>query len=127
MENNNEQKEHKHENNNPAGKTPEHSASELKNDKKLMSILAYIGILVLVPYFTSKEDPTVKFHIKQGLVLLSASVLIWALGYVLPIWIILRLLNLGVIVLSIIGIVNVINNKKEELPVVGKFAKYFKF
>jgi uncharacterized membrane protein len=102
-------------------------ANSKKSDKKLMSILAYIGILILIPFLTSKDDPTVKFHIKQGLVLICAGVAVWLIGYILPIWIILQLLNIGIFVLAVIGIVNVVNDKKEELPLVGQFAKHFKF
>jgi hypothetical protein len=46
--------------------TPQNAASQ---DNKLMGILAYIGPLIIVSYLVAKDDPFVKFHIKQGLVL----------------------------------------------------------
>ena len=68
----------------------------------------------------------VKFHIKQGLVLLGISVIIFVLNTsVLP-WMLYPLtglINLGVFVLSIVGIVNVINHKEAALPLVGDLAK----
>lgn len=94
----------------------------------LMSVLAYIGILVLVPYFTAKENPVVKFHIRQGLVLLVIEGVVFIGGEIMWSFIlnpIFALINIGALVLSIIGIVNVLNKKQVELPLVGQFAKHF--
>lgn len=114
----------------PAPTIPETTpAAEAPQDNTtLMSILAYIGILVLIPYFTAKENPVVKFHIRQGLVLLviEAAVFVgneimW--GHILsPVF---ALINIGTLVLSIIGIVHVLNKKQEELPFIGQYAKHF--
>lgn len=91
----------------------------------LMSILAYIGILVLIPLLTAKDNPAVRFHVRQGLVLCILEVIIWFVGgsfwMLMPI---LGIINLGLIVLSIIGIVNVIQKKEVELPVIGSLAKH---
>jgi len=92
----------------------------------LMGILAYLGPLVLIPYLTAKNDPFVKFHIKQGLVLVAIEIVLMILSSM--IWGIpglFQLLNLGLIILSILGIVNVTQKKETELPLVGQFSKYF--
>ena len=97
------------------------------DNRVLQGILAYIGILVVIPYLMAKNDPFVKFHIKQGLVLLMIEIVIWAVG--MTVWMMLPLiylLNLAVIVLSIIGIVNVVNKQEKELPLVCQLAKHFK-
>ena len=97
-------------------------------NKILMGILAYIGILVIIPFLVSKNDPFVKFHIKQGLVLLAIEIAIWLVGsFMWQLWPLLQLVNLGVLVLAIVGIVNVIKNMQKELPLVGSFAKNFTF
>lgn len=108
-----------------AAETPK--PAEMPQDNTvLMSVLAYIGILVLVPYFTAKENPVVKFHIRQGLVLLVIELAMWFIGSMLYILApVLMLVNLATLVLSIIGIVNVLNKKQVELPLVGQFAKHF--
>ena len=65
--------------------------------------------------------------ILSGLVLLMIEIVIWAVG--MTVWVMLPLiylLNLAVIVLSIIGIVNVVNKQEKELPLVGQLAKHFK-
>jgi len=96
------------------------------NDGKVMSILAYIGVLVIVSYLVSKDNPTVKFHIKQGLVLLCIEVITWILGAVLwQLAIVWTLVNISTLILSVVGIVNASQNKQKELPFVGGFAKNF--
>jgi uncharacterized membrane protein len=99
-------------------------------DKMIMGILSYIGPFVLIPFFTKKDDIFVKFHIKQGLVLLSIQVILWILSSSMmmwSLWPLYRLIHLAIIVLSIIGIINVAQGKEKELPIVGGFSKYFKF
>jgi uncharacterized membrane protein len=90
----------------------------------VMGILSYLGVLVIIPYIVAKNNSVVKFHVKQGLVLLGIEVIVWILGYVAgPLALLLLIVNLGVLVLSIIGIINVVQGNQKELPLVGKFAK----
>lgn len=94
----------------------------------LMGVLAYIGPLVIIPYLTAKDNPFVKFHIKQGLVLLVAEAILWVLGsMVYMLWMVLQFVNLGLLILAILGIVNVIQKKEAEVPLLGQFAKHFNF
>ena len=98
-----------------------------ENNATLMGILAYIGILVLIPLLMEKHDPFVRFHVKQGLVLFVIEAALWVIGSMIwGLWGIISLINLGAVVLSIIGIVNVINKKQVALPLVGQFADKFK-
>ncbi len=89
-----------------------------------MAALSYLGILVLIPLLSgAKNDPFVKFHIKQGLVLLIC----WVVGSFL-IWIPIigqLFVGLPLLILFIIGLVNALSGKESELPVVGKFAAKF--
>ena len=97
-------------------------------NKTLMGALAYLGPLVIIPYLSAKDDAFVKFHIKQGLVLLVIEAIIWVLGmWVWMLWPILQLVNLATIIFSILGIVNVVNKKQQELPLIGKYSSYFTF
>lgn len=92
----------------------------------LMAILAYIGVLIIIPYLMANDDTFVKFHIKQGLVLVVIELIVWGAGMMLwGIYPILALVNLATFVLSIIGIVNVLQGNTKELPLVGQFAKKF--
>ncbi len=92
----------------------------------LMGILAYLSVFIVIPYAFAKNDPFVKFHIKQGLVLISINVIIWALNNIFwELRPLIGLLNILVFILVIIGIINVAKKKQKELPLVGSFAKYF--
>jgi len=97
--------------------------SKKEEDNKLMGILSYIGVLCLIPLLTKKDDKFVFFHAKQGLVLFIAEVLT-AFVAAIPFlgWIIAPIASLVWIVLSIIGIINVLGDKTKELPVLGKYA-----
>ena len=94
-----------------------------------MAVVAYI--LFFVPLLTdAKNDPFVKFHVKQGLVLLITEVAISIVGTIIPFlgWlIILPLGSLLVLLLWIIGVVHAVNGTEKELPLVGSFAKRFTF
>jgi uncharacterized membrane protein len=97
-------------------------------NETVMGVLAYLGILVIIPLLVSMNDPFVKFHAKQGLVLFCIEVVISAIGFGFPpFWMIINLINLAVLVLVIIGIVNVAQHQQKELPIVGSLATYFTF
>ncbi len=104
------------------------AAPTAPNNETLMGVLAYVSILVFVPLLAAKNDPFVKFHVKQGLVLLIIEVIAWFLSSILwQFWEIFQLVNLATLILAIIGIVNVVNKKQAELPLIGSLAKNFHF
>ena len=104
------------------------SVVDKKENKTLMGILAYIGPLVIVSYLVAKDDPFVKFHIKQGLVLIVIELIAWVLGSMFwRFFMFINLVNLAVLVFAIIGIINVTQGQEKELPLVGQFSRYFSF
>ncbi len=110
--------------------TPNTNSSAPKVETNvLMGVLAYLGPLVIISYLVSKDDPFVKFHIKQGLVLVVIQLILWVLMSMMMwgLWPLFMLIRLGILVLAIIGIVNVIQKQEKALPLVGSFASYFKF
>ena len=98
------------------------------NANKTMGILAYFGILVLVPILTAKQSRFAMFHAEQGITLaiaefgLSMLAIIFGLipvvGFVFAI--IFWLICAGALVLAILGIINAANGQAKELPLVGK-------
>lgn len=95
------------------------------NETTIMASLSYLGPFVLIPFLTKRNNPFIVFHVKQGLVLFALEVAIVILNmmtfYILtPITL---LLNVGLIILSVIGILNVLKMKMTEIPLVGKFGK----
>jgi uncharacterized membrane protein len=100
------------------------------NANKPMGILAYIGLLVLVPIFTARESKFAMFHAEQGITLCIAAHVIGLLAWIfslIPVVgfvfsIISGLVGLVVFGLMILGIVNSVNGQAKQLPLVGKFT-----
>ena len=104
------------------------------NDNKVMAILAYLGILVLVPLFGAKESKFARYHANQGLILAIVEIAYWIAITILNSILFAISWRLGVaasgilsvagfvfVVFIILGIVNVSQGKCKELPVIGKF------
>lgn len=111
--------------NDTADTTANYDKEDIEKNK-IISIFAYLSILVLIPMFLAKDSKFAKYHVKQGLILVIAglgiAVLSLIAGIILPvIGIIFAIFEIPFIVLSVIGIVNVVKGKAKELPVVGKF------
>lgn len=111
--------------------TPDTTADYTKEDidkNKVMGVLAYLGLLVLVPLLAAKDSKFARFHSNQGLVLLIAEVICSVLSGILsliPFWLIrlpIYLVQIALFVLAIIGIVNAAGGKAKELPVIGKIT-----
>lgn len=114
-------------------KAPAATTTTAKKDGEVnvtMAVLAYI--IFLIPLLTdAKEDPFVKFHIKQGIVLVIFAVVTYTLSVVIPVlgWFILGpVTTIMTVVFGIMGILNAVNKQQKELPLIGKYAeKYLKF
>jgi len=97
-------------------------------DNKIMGILAYFGILFLVPYFVAKESKFARFHANQGCILfilmIAVQVLITVFGMISVLsWLslLLSLLYLVIFVFAIMGIINAAKGEMKELPLIGKY------
>ena len=89
----------------------------------LMEVLCYLGPLVIVSYIMSKDNPELKFHVKQGLAVFGIEVIVWLLAhFIWSLWPLIDILNLVTLIFSILGIINVIQVKQKELPVIGSWA-----
>lgn len=104
--------------------TPAEKSESDKKPNTGMAIVAYL--LFFVPLLTeSKDDPFVKYHVKQSLML----DIVWIVGTlilsIIPIigWMILPIFNIAFIVLWIIGIINAANGHQKQLPILGKYAE----
>lgn len=101
---------------------------ETKKEKNIgMAIVAYI--LFFIPLLTeSKNDPFVKYHVKQGLVLFISWIVTIIVGYIPAIgWVLAPLMSLALFILLILGIVTAAAGKEKQLPLVGQYAEKFKF
>lgn len=89
---------------------------------RLYGILSYLGLLVLIPMI-KKENEFQHFHAEQGLTLYLLSSALICIANFVPF--ISRIVTIAAGILTtiyaVVGIVNVVNNKMEELPVIGVF------
>ena len=104
-----------------------------------MAILSYLGPLCVVPILTKDKSNFAKFHTKQGTALLIVEAVVWlffGVFYSPMIWglgawgffgMLESLVYLVLLGLSVIGILNVVNKKEEELPLLGELAKKITF
>ena len=88
----------------------------MENNNKLYNILAYFGILWLVGLIAAKDEPDVKFHVNQGIVLTIG----WVAAGVLSFIFIGFILDIVLFVFSIMGIVSAAKGEQKELPLIGK-------
>ena len=87
---------------------------------KAMGLLAYI--LFFIPLLAAKDSPFARYHANQGLVLFLCG-LISSVLWIIPIlgWIIAPILSIVITVLAVIGIINALNGRAKELPIIGKY------
>lgn len=117
--------------NNTADTTADYTAEDIEQNK-VMALLAYLGLLFLVPLFAAPNSKYARYHTNQGLVLCLAAVafgivhvifsfllvmISWRLSFLSTI---IGLLWIAFPVWCVIGIINALNGKAKELPIIGK-------
>jgi uncharacterized membrane protein len=109
--------------------TPTPAASAGADNDTLMGILAYLGPQVIIPYLTAKDRPFVQYHVRQGFVLFGLELVLYVLTGMLFMLLLplIGILQLGVLIFTIIGIVNVVQHKEVPLPLIGGLTKHLPF
>lgn len=113
------------------------SESEDIEKNRAFGILAYLGILFLVPLLAAPHSRFAKYHANQGMVLFLASLVLlvgsWVLTFcmaLIPLLGVLfaavmglvgMVLFVGYVVLVILGIVNAAAGQRKPLPLIGHF------
>lgn len=130
--------------NNTADHTAEFDSQDIATNK-VMAILSYFGPLVFIPMFAAPESKFTRYHANQGLVLLILDVAYaivqailmailrgifpwnWNYGYFggrgavfSIISAVLSLVWIGIGILAIIGVINAVQGRAKELPIIGK-------
>lgn len=96
---------------------------------KTTAIIAYItviGFIIAIVMNSTKKNEFAAFHIRQmlGLVLLGLSISI--LSAIADIYILSLLLQIGLIVLWVIGLVSAIQGETKPVPLLGEqFQEWF--
>ena len=100
--------------------TEEFAEDDIKNNK-VMAVIAYLGIIVLIPIFCAKESRFARFHSNQGLILLISEVLCAILSNIPVIRWFVWIFELAIAVFIVIGILNAAKGKARRLPIIGSF------
>lgn len=88
----------------------------MDSNSKLYSVLAYFPPLWLVGLLAAKDDPDVKFHVNQGIILTIA----WFIASMLAFLIIGLILYIPLTIFAIMGIISAAKGEQKELPLIGK-------
>jgi uncharacterized membrane protein len=85
-----------------------------------LALLSYLHILVIIPLIFSKKSDFVKYHSRQGLMLLLFWILVGFSFYVpyLP-WLLLIIIFVDILY----GIIHVVLGKTRPMPLIGKMAE----
>jgi len=109
---------------------PPTDAADVEQNK-VYAVLAYLGILFLVPLLAAPNSRFARFHTNQGIVLFLATVVITAASvplfflspFVLPFGCLTAVAPVmamaGVVVLMVLGIINAASGKCQPLPLIG--------
>ncbi|MCP4897180.1 MAG: hypothetical protein GY906_09435 [bacterium] len=121
----------------PPTEEPPKAGAESPN-RTIMIVLAYFGLLALIPLLVEKDDQEVQWHAKHGLVLFVAEVVLFivfmvvnfALTSVLPVLgcvtcLVPAAFSVAIIVIHILCIVKGVKGERYTLPVVSEYADKF--
>ncbi len=96
----------------------------VRDQDKIMLILAYLGILALIPLLTVKDSDYVKWHARQGLALFGAAIVLMVVS-VIPFvgWILGCAGNVAVLVCVVMGIVKALGGQRWRIPVIADLSE----
>jgi uncharacterized membrane protein len=102
-----------------------------RDSDTLMLVLAYLGILALIPYLTVTDSDYVRWHAKQGLTLtgvwfaamLVSGILMGIPGLGVLIALISPFFSLAVVAIFIVGMVKAIQGERWPIPIVADLAE----
>ncbi|ARV13215.1 hypothetical protein [Gilvibacter sp. SZ-19] len=104
--------------------------SETAEDGKTIAIISYItliGWIIALVMHQSNKTSLGAFHIRQMLGLMLFSLAISIVGQITGLALVLWVLNLGLLVLWVLGLVGAIQGEEKEVPLVGSlFQDWFK-
>jgi uncharacterized membrane protein len=93
------------------------------DQKSLVAAASYVGPLIIIPFLTAKEDPFTQFHIKQGILVFAPGLVVWLFsGFMYGLYPVVMIINLALLILSVIGVVNVLQGKEKALPFIGHLS-----
>jgi uncharacterized membrane protein len=94
---------------------------------KIFAVLAYIGILFLVPLLAAKDSKFARYHTNQGVVLFLAGIVCSFAGGILSLvpfvgCIALPAVMIAILVFMVLGIINAAKGECKPLPLIGQYT-----
>jgi uncharacterized membrane protein len=101
-------------------------AETVRDQDKIMLVLAYLGILSLIPLLTVKDSEYVKWHAKQGTTFgVGMFLLITILSFIPVVNLAVCLLGPAWLVLMIMGIVKALGGQRWRMPLFADLSEKF--
>jgi uncharacterized membrane protein len=92
-------------------------------DNKYTALLSYVHILFLIPLLAKRDSKFCQFHAKQGLVLFVVQTVIFMLAWFPVIgWMLALIASL----ISLIGIIKVLNGEYWKIPYLYEYSEKIK-
>ncbi|MEG2597082.1 MAG: DUF4870 domain-containing protein [Oscillospiraceae bacterium] len=99
-------------------------------NEKVMNVLSYIGFLFVIGLITNGNNPVVRYHANQGLLLFIAGIIgnvVMKVVACLPFLGWIGSIGVGAVsicslALTVIGVVHAANGEQKPLPVIGRFS-----
>ena len=102
------------------------SSEQVRDQDKIMLVLAYFSLLAFIPFLTVKDSDYVKWHAKQGVVLacglLAFHLVIGMLG---PVALLGCITGPAGLVVSIMAIVKALGGVRWRIPLIADLADKF--
>lgn len=87
---------------------------------KLFAVLSYLGILWIVGLLAAKDDPFVRFHVNQGLVLFLLNIVLSIIMAIPVVGLIVALVGyIFTMVCFVLGILHSVKEEMVPLPLIG--------
>ena len=127
----------------PAASTPPAEeasppAGNVSDNRNIMIVLSYLGLLALIPLLVEKDDSEVQWHAKHGLVLVVFEVVIFVCLQVLIMLLgavsgglgcifglLIPMFLVAVLIVHILCIVKGLNGQRFMIPGISEFANRF--
>ncbi len=122
----------------PPAPGPPPGPGKVSDNRTIMIVLSYLGLLALIPLLVEKEDREVQWHAKHGLVLAVTWIVLFIglqiVGMILGaitgglgclVALLFPLVAIAVLVIHILCIVKGVKGERFLLPVVSEFADRF--
>ena len=120
-------------------RAPELTAEGIMEDR-IFAALSYVSVLFVVPWILRADDEDIRFHVRQGIALFGAEMVVWFALFLLDtflaallsggeIWLVKALGAIAWIVfaaLSLAGIYFAATGKRWKMPILSQIAARIK-